>query len=165
MTEFERYAEARAPALRRTAYLLCGDWARAEDLTQTTLVKLYLAWRRASRAENVDAYVRRMLVNSWIEENRRGRRGRETPVADLPEPPPARPHDTDLREALLDVLRRMPERQRACVVLRFWEDLSIAQVATLLDVTEGTVKSQTSRGLSTLRELADHLAPIGKDQS
>jgi RNA polymerase sigma-70 factor (sigma-E family) len=160
VTDFERYAAARAPALRRTAYLLCGDWHRAEDLTQTTLVKLYVAWRRASRADNLDAYARTVLLRCWLDEGRRGRH-REVAMAELfGEAAQPGPEDqVGLRDALLDALRRMPDGQRACVVLRFWEDLSVAQTAALLDVTESTVKSQTSRGLRLLRELAGHLAP------
>ena len=167
MTDFEGYAAARAPALRRTAYLLCGDWHRAEDLTQSALVKLYVAWRRAARADNVDAYARKVLLRCWLDEGRRGGRQREVPMADLFGPAEgavaAPDEQVGLRDALLDALRRMPDRQRACVVLRFWEDLSVAQTAALLDISEGTVKSQTSRGLAALRVLAGDLAPAGPE--
>jgi RNA polymerase sigma-70 factor (sigma-E family) len=163
-TEYERYAMARAPALRRTAYLLCGDWARAEDLVQSALVKLYVAWRRAAHADNLDAYVRKILLRCWLDENRRGH-GREVSVGELFDTagtvvvPPE--EQLALRDALLGALRRMPAGQRACVVLRYWEDLSVAQTAALLDITESTVKSQSSRGLALLRELAGDLAPAG----
>jgi RNA polymerase sigma-70 factor (sigma-E family) len=162
VTEYEQYAMARAGALRRTAYLLCGDWTHAEDLVQTALVRLYVAWRRASKADNLDAYVRKILLRCWLDENRRGR-GREVSVAELfdtPEtavPPPD--EQIGLRDALLAALARMPPGQRACVVLRYWEDLSVAQTAAVLDLTESTVKSQSSRGLALLRELAGDLAP------
>lgn len=164
-TEYERYAMARATALRRSAFLLCGDWSQAEDLAQTALVRLYLAWKRASRADNLDAYVQTILVRCWLDENRRGR-GRETAVADLPGPAATAPPADDqvgLRAALLAALARMPAGQRACVVLRYWEDLSITQTATLLNISESTVKSQSTRGLRLLRELAGDLSPTSAE--
>jgi RNA polymerase sigma-70 factor (sigma-E family) len=154
--EFTAYVAARARPLRRSAYLLCGDWHRAEDLTQSALTKAYLAWPRITRADNVDGYVRQILVRTYLDEQRRRWR-REQPSGDLPErlgtdPAPA----SDQRLDLMRALATLPARQRAAVVLRCWEDLPIAAVARVLDCSEGTVKSQTSRGLAALRAV---LAP------
>jgi RNA polymerase sigma-70 factor (sigma-E family) len=150
---FRAFAQARRPALRRTAFLMCGDWHQADDLVQTTLVKLYVAWRRVHRGDRPDAYTRRILTRCYLDERRRPWR-REAPAAELADrPSPAvSPDDRlDLRAAL-DLL---PARQRATVVLRFWADASVAETADALDCSEGTVKSQTARALATLR---DHLA-------
>ena len=155
--EFTAYVVARSRLLRRSAYLLCGDWHRAEDLTQTALTKVYVAWARVSRADNVDGYVRTLLVRTYLDEERtRWRRERPTgEPLDGVRPDPAA--DTDERLDLVRALGALPARQRAAVVLRCWEDLSIAEVARTLDCSEGTVKSQTSRGLAVLR---DRLAPV-----
>jgi RNA polymerase sigma-70 factor (sigma-E family) len=149
--EFTAYVAARARLLRRSAYLLCGDWHRAEDLTQSALTKVYLAWPRVRRADNVDGYVRRVLVRTYLDEQRRRWR-KEQPTGDWvdtagPDPTPA----ADQRLDLLRALAALPPRQRAAVVLRCWEDLPIAEVALTMDCSEGTVKSQTSRGLAELR--------------
>lgn len=147
--EFAEYASARSRLLCTTAYLLCGDWHKAEDLTQTALTKLYLAWRRIDRRESVDAYARRVLVRSLLDERRRPWR-REQPVAELPEPP-GHSDRADDRLDLLAALARLPARQRATVVLRYWSDLGIAETAAVLGVSEGTVKSSSSKGLAALR--------------
>lgn len=145
--EFRALYVARAPALRRTAFLLCGDWHQAEDLVQVSFAKLYASWRRAERPE---AYVRQVLVRSWVDETRRPWR-RERSVADLPEV--AMTDVEDHREVLRAALAQVPARQRACLVLRFFEDLSVTETARVLGCTEGNVKSQTSRGLDALRRL------------
>jgi RNA polymerase sigma-70 factor (sigma-E family) len=148
--EFADYVAARSRLLCTTAYLLCGDWHRAEDLTQTTLTKLYLAWRRIDRRESVDAYARRVLVRAAIDEGRRPwRRERATEL--LPEAA-ARSDHADDRVDLLAALAALPARQRAAVVLRYWSDLGIAETAQVLGVTPGTVKSSSSKGLAALRE-------------
>jgi RNA polymerase sigma-70 factor (sigma-E family) len=134
---------ARAPALRRTAFLLCGDWQLAEDLVQVAFEKVYASW---SRLREPEAVLRRTLVRCWVDETRRPHR-RERPVEQLPERPVVEPE----RESLRDALAGVPPRQRACLVLRFYDDLSVAETARLLGCTEGTVKSQTSRGLEALR--------------
>jgi RNA polymerase sigma-70 factor (sigma-E family) len=156
VTDYEQYAMARAGALRRTAYLLCGDWTHAEDLVQTALVKLYVAWRRASKADNLDAYVRKILLRCWLDENRRGH-GREVSVGELFDTAAtvvvAPEEQLTLRDALLGALRRMPAGQRACVVLRYWEDLSVETVAEILGLPTGTVTSQSARSLARLRRL------------
>ena len=147
---FRAYASTRRPALRRTAYLLCGDWHQADDLVQTALVKLYVAWRRVQRSEP-DGYARRILLRCFLDERRRPWR-RETP-GELPED-----HEVvagydierlDVRTALAS----LPPRQRATLVLRFWIDASVTETASILGCSEGTVKSQTARALAHLRDL------------
>lgn len=147
--EYAAYVAARSRLLCTTAYLLCGDWHRAEDHTQTALTKLYLAWQRIDRRETVDAYARRVLVRTVVDEGRRPWR-REHPAAVLPDLVD-RSDRTDDRLDLLAALARLPARQRAAVVLRYWADLDIAETARVLGVTEGTVKSSSSKGLAALR--------------
>jgi len=141
--DFRDLYVGRAPALRRTAFLLCGDWQLAEDLVQVTFEKVYASW---SRLREPDAVLRRTLVRCWVDETRRPHR-RERSVADVPDRAVVPPE----RESLAHALAAVPPRQRACLVLRFYDDLSVAETARLLGCTEGTVKSQTSRGLEALR--------------
>ena len=150
--DFESYVAARRPSLRRTAYLLTGDWDRAEDVVQDALTNLFLHWRRASRARSVDAYVRRTLVNSYLSEKRRPwRRERSTDV--LPETAYAGPADAgDERDALRRALATLGPSQRAVVVLRYWDDLSVEETAAALGCSTGNVKIQSARGLAHLRE-------------
>jgi RNA polymerase sigma-70 factor (sigma-E family) len=156
--EFTAYVAARMRLLRRSAYLLCGDWHRAEDLTQTALTKVYVSWARVSRAENVDGYVRTVLVRAFLDEERKAWR-RERVSDSLTDVPTADPSaGSDSRLDLVRALSTLPARQRAAVVLRCWEDLPIAEVARTLDCSEGTVKSQTSRGLAALRRLLEETA-------
>lgn len=145
--EYREYVAARAPALRRTAYLLCGDWHRAEDVVQAVLIALYVHPPRDWVA--VDGWVRTALMRKVIDESRRPWR-RERSVEVLPDTPLLQ-HDSAERMALLDALRTLPVRQRAVVVLRFWDDLSVQDTAAALDISEGTVKSHSSRGLAALR--------------
>ena len=145
--DFRDLYVARAAALRRTAFLLCGDWHQAEDLVQVSFVKLYAAWRRVDTPE---PYLRQVLVRTWVDETRRPHR-RERPYADLPDSSAAPGSNTEDRELLKAALMRVPPRQRACLVLRFFDDLSVADTARALGVNENTVKSQTSRGLDALR--------------
>ncbi|GAA2396802.1 RNA polymerase sigma24 factor [Catellatospora methionotrophica] len=150
--EYREYVAARMESLRRTAFLLCHDWHAADDLVSTVLLKLYRSWSRARGADNVDAYVRGMLTNAWLDERRRPWR-REWPQAEPPEAqaPPVEPGD---RSGIGRLLRSLGPRQRAVVVLRYYCDLSVEQTAHLLGISEGTVKSQSARGLETLRGLA-----------
>ncbi len=149
---FREYVAARSASLLRTAYLLTGNRPDAEDLMQTALAKTCLAWGRIREPAAVDAYVRRVMVNSRTSLWRR-RRVEEYPTADLPElPDPDRTADLDLHEALWQALGRLPRRQRAAVVLRYYEDLSEASTADALGVAVGTVKSTVSRALARLRE-------------
>jgi len=150
--EYVAYVTARLPALRRAAFLLCGgDVDRGDDIVQLTITRLYQRWRQASRADNLDAYVHRMLVHTFADEKRRAwSRVRLLPesAADAAiEPQTA----VDDRGALVAALRILPPRQRAVLVLRFLLDRPVEEVAEILGCSEGTVKSQTSRGLSILR--------------
>lgn len=151
--DFRSYVAARSPALLRTAYMLSGNRADAEDLLQTALAKTYLAWDRIREREAVDGYVRRIMVNtqtSWW----RKRKVDEYPTGELPEGPAGRDvtADLDLHDALWTALSGLPKRQRAMVVLRYYEDLSEAETAEVMGVSVGTVKSTTSRALSKLRD-------------
>ncbi|HEX7354153.1 MAG TPA: SigE family RNA polymerase sigma factor [Mycobacteriales bacterium] len=149
--DFHEYATRRAEPLHRAAYLLCGDWHLADDLVQEALVKTFRHWNRVRRTDNPDAYVRRILVN---EANRHWRRNRLRPgPAAYPADEPATADGVGLvndRLALLQALQRLAPRQRATVVLRFFEGLSERETADALGCSEGTVKSQTSRALRTL---------------
>ncbi len=151
--DFRDYVAARYSVLLRTAYLLVGDRADAEDLVQTALAKTYLAWDRIREREAVDAYVRRVMVNtrtSWW----RRRRVDETPTEHLPETTGGRDAtaDIDLHDALWAALARLPRRQRAAVVLRYYEDMSEAETAAVLGISVGTVKSTVSRALAKMRD-------------
>jgi RNA polymerase sigma-70 factor (sigma-E family) len=146
------FVAARSRALMRTAYLLTGDHHQAEDLLQTSLTKTYLAWGRIRDEGAVEAYVRQTMVTTHTSWWRRRWRG-ETPTAVLPDGA----YDdglagSDERARLWAHLRGLPARQRAVVVLRFYEDLSEAEIARLLSCSPGTVKSQAHRALSTLRQ-------------
>ncbi|GAB3968758.1 SigE family RNA polymerase sigma factor [Plantactinospora veratri] len=165
--EFREFVAARSAALLRTAYLLAGDWATAEDLLQTALTKTYLAWKRLGEIEAVEPYARRVLINTATSWWRRRWHG-ERPTEVLPErPAPDQIEEQLERDRLWRHVRTLPVRQRAVLVLRFYEDLSEAQTAALLDISPGTVKSQTSRALSTLRRRlgaeTDSRVPRGED--
>ncbi|WP_067829872.1 SigE family RNA polymerase sigma factor [Actinomadura kijaniata] len=150
--EFEEFVRARTPALLRSAYLLTGDQHLAEDLVQTALARTHGAWRRLERAGNADAYTRKVMYHLQVRRWQR-RRFTETTLdraADRASPAGASPDDcVDLRRALL----RLAPRQRAVIVLRFFEDRSEAETAALLGCSVGTIKSQTARGLVRLRAL------------
>jgi len=150
--EFEAWMTARQHKLLRTAYLLTGDVHAAEDLTQTALAKVYLAWDRVSAAQSVDAYARKILVNEHTSMWRRMWRHREvvsdTSTYDVPVS--AQEYD-GVGAGLWDAVRSLPERQRAVVVLRYYEQLSEKETADALGVSLGTIKSQSSRALDTLR--------------
>lgn len=148
--EFGEFAAAQAGQLFRIAYLLCGEWHEAQDLVQIALTKLFVAWGRASRAENVSSYARSVLVNSYLS-SRRLRRHGELPVAEVFEAGVS-DEDSDLRLTLLAALRTLPPRSRAVVVLRYLEDLSIESVASYLGITPAAVKSLNTRGIAQLRE-------------
>ena len=136
--EFAAWLAAREPALQRTAHLLTGDVHLAQDLVQITLAKLYLAWDRIRDREQVDAYARKILVNEHRTAWRRPARRRE-------------------REAVWRFVGTLPPRQRAVIVLRFYEQLTEPEIADLLGISLGTVKSQSSRALASLRRhLPDH---------
>lgn len=143
--EFTEYFSVRAPALRRTAYLIVRDWHVAEDLTQTAFVRLYAAWPRVD-AGTRDAYARRIVVNQCLTHLKR--RPPETVTSSLPEHEHAEPAERlDIGRAL----SLLPPRQRAIITLRFVDDLSVAETGRTLGIAEGTVKSQSARALETLR--------------
>lgn len=149
--DFSAFAVSRWPGLVRLAFGLTGDRWAAEDIAQVTLARAYVAWRRVRRADDPDAYLRRILINA---SNRRFRRHRvaEQP-GDLPETAVEGPADlVGERAALLAALRQLPPRQRAVILLRYWEDLTDAQIAATLGCSPGTVRSQLSRALAKLRE-------------
>ncbi|MGN6474298.1 MAG: SigE family RNA polymerase sigma factor [Mycobacteriales bacterium] len=157
---FQEFVLARRRALLRTAWLLTGDWHAAEDLVQTALMRCYPHWRRI--ADNPDAYVRKAITNAHASSWRRSWRG-ERPTAELPELAGSDEYDVaDSRRMLVAALGRLPARQRAAVVLRFYEDLSESDTAAALGCTVGTVKSQTAKALASLR--ANGVELSGADQ-
>jgi RNA polymerase sigma-70 factor (sigma-E family) len=159
--EFHEFVAARRSTLLRAAMLLTADRSDAEDLLQSALTKTYLAWGRINDRGALDGYVRRTMVNINISWWRR-RRLEEYPTDELPDTPIA--DDTrrsDLRDGLDRVLDRLPARQRAAVVLRYYEDLTETEIAETLGVSVGTVKSTISRAIAKLRdEAARELAAL-----
>ncbi len=157
---FAEYFAARSSAMRATAFLLCGDWHRAEDLTQTAFTRLYLRWNRVHRHESLDPYVRKVLISAFIDETRWGWWKRERPhdarIERTTDPDP-----TEDRVTLMRALAEVPPRQRAVLVLRYWQDLTVEDTAAALGCSPGTVKSQAARGLQTLRTLVAH--PVKAD--
>jgi RNA polymerase sigma-70 factor (sigma-E family) len=147
---YRDFVVARMEVMRRTAYLFCRDWHMADDLVAITLGKLYRHWHRVGRGEHLDAYVRQILVRTWLDEKRRPWR-REEPTEDLPELATHTTASVVDRAGLLDLLDGLPPRRRAAVVLRFYCDLSVEATAEILGCSTGTVKSQTARGLDMLR--------------
>lgn len=157
--DFVEFASARTRQLFRTACLLTGDWHLAEDLVQETLGKLYVSWRRISRMESPAAYANTVLVNTFLS-HRRLRRASERPSAWLPETA-GTAEDTALRVALLDGLALLPARDRAVLVLRYWEDRSVEETADALDLSVGTVRTQAHRALQRLRaQLGDQIRDL-----
>jgi RNA polymerase sigma-70 factor (sigma-E family) len=152
---FEAYFAARSDAMRGTAYLLCGDWHRAEDLVQQTFTKIYLVWRRIQRHEAMDSYTRQTLIRTFLSERRRGWFRHESVASEATDRAAPSADFADERLVLLEALVKVPPRQRAVLVLRYWEDQSVEQTAELLDCAAGTVKSQAARGLATLRGLLE----------
>lgn len=165
--EFTRFVAARWRTLAHTAYLLTGDFHEAEDLVQVTLARIYPHWRRV-RPETAEHYVRRALVNAGRSRYRK-RRVVQLLLPFLPEAAAVDrdgggPQAGESRDELMAALADLPQRQRAVVVLRYWEDLSAEEVAHTLGCSVGTVKSQASRALAKLRAhpaLADHV-PAGR---
>ena len=151
--EFSAYMAARQPSLMRTAYLLTGDRHQAEDLVQTSLAKLYLAWDRVRDRESVDGYVRRILVNENSSWWRGGWRRREVATDRVPDAVPVHDvYDEGVGAEVWRIVQTLPRRARAVVVLRYYEQLTEAETAEVLGISVGTVKSQTSRALATLRD-------------
>jgi RNA polymerase sigma-70 factor (sigma-E family) len=147
--EFAEFFSARFDKARRTAYAMCGDWVEAEELAQNGFVRLYSHWPKVA-TRNPDAYLRTILTRLFLDTRRRGRK-REQLVAEPPELSLAADHSSEDRQTLVAALQHVPPKQRAVLVLRIVQDLSVEQVAEALRCSEGTVKSQTSRGLTALR--------------
>jgi RNA polymerase sigma-70 factor (sigma-E family) len=154
--EFTEFAATTLRRLRRTAYLMCGDWHRAEDAAQDALVKVYRRWNRIDRGQGLNSYAHQCVVTAVLDQSRKPwRRERladtDKSAARLPDPATT----VDDRQLVVQALAALPPSQRACVVLRHYADLSVEQTADILGIGTGGVKSQTSRGLTRLRELLD----------
>lgn len=151
---YREYVTARMEVMRRTAYLLCRDWHTADDLVSVTISKLYRHWPRIGQQAGLDAYVRKALLRTWLDEKRRPWRRREQLSEELPELSTPTEYAVVNRAQLLDLLDGLPPKRRAAVVLHLYLDLSVEETAEILGCSVGTVKSQTARGLDTLRTRA-----------
>ncbi|WP_147136524.1 SigE family RNA polymerase sigma factor [Stackebrandtia albiflava] len=151
--EYREFVVSRYAQLGRFAYVLCRDWHQAEDVVQKALTKLYLHWPKAV-IRSPDAYVRRIIANGLSDDRRTGWFRRERPSRELPDRPRPDPAEGSAeRMTVLHALSRLPAGQRLAVVLRHWEDMSVEQAAEIMGCSTGNVKSQTARGLQTLRGL------------
>ena len=148
--EFAAFVAARQTHLRRIAYAVCGDWHRADDLLQTALVKLYVAWPRLHRDGREEAYTRQIIVRANIDEHRRPWR-REQSGLDGHDPVARTGLPVEDRSALFDALQALPVMQRKVVVLRHWLGLSVEETAHELGISTGTVKSHSSSGIEKLQ--------------
>jgi RNA polymerase sigma-70 factor (sigma-E family) len=156
---FTEFALASRERLRSTAYLLCGDWDRASDYVQDALIRVYVAWPRLVRRGRELAYARKTVLNVFLDASRK-RSSHERPLAvtpDLPSEEDVAAGVSD-RSVLMTALAQLPARQRACVVLRYFEDLDVRETAAELRCSEGTVKSQTSRALASMRAMFEDAA-------
>jgi RNA polymerase sigma-70 factor (sigma-E family) len=168
--DFAAYLAARQPSLLRTAYLLTGNRHDAEDLVQTAFAKLYLSWDKVRHQGSMDGYVRRILVNEhnslWRRAWKRREHSADDAVLHSLEQPHHDSHDSgNGGGALWDVVQTLPRRARAVVVLRYYEELSEAETAAVLGISVGTVKSQSSRALATLRGRASQtLDPRAREE-
>ncbi|MFI5956337.1 SigE family RNA polymerase sigma factor [Cryptosporangium sp. NPDC051539] len=150
---YREFAQERLPSLRRLAYVLSQDWHRADDLVQGALVQIYVHWDKVSAATDRAAYARTTLVRVFLNE-RRTSWARRVVLVDEPPDVAARPEpDSSESLTLRSALAGLPPRQRAVLVLRFWSDLSVEQTASALSCSPGTVKSQTSKALASLRRV------------
>jgi RNA polymerase sigma-70 factor (sigma-E family) len=157
--DFASFAGERQQQLYRTAYLLCGNRERAQDLVQSTLVSLLRSWTKVRDAENLDAYAKSALIRAFRSERRKFRREAEIRTLAYSRDPSVGTHDpaseAELRVLILEALRTLPPRPRAMVILRYWEDLSIEETAAVMGCSTGNVKSQCSRSLEKLRARFD----------
>ena len=153
--EFTEFATTIIRRLRRTAYLMCGDWHRAEDAAQDALVKVYRRWNRIDRTQGLNGYAHQCLVTAVFDQARKPWRRERLVDSDEPVAPFDAAGSVDDRMLVVEALGALSPSQRACVVLRHYADLSLEQTADVLGIGTGGVKSQTSRGLSRLRELLD----------
>ncbi len=166
--DFRGWVSEQRPRLRRTAFLLCGDWWLADDLVQDACTRMFSVWDRVRSSGSPDAYARRVLVNLYLDHRRRPSR-REHPVDAVPDAPTpgSSPESYD---AVVAALRDLAPGQRAVLVLRFWDDLTLEETAAALGASLGTVKSQSSRGIAALRAALEarglhDLADIVKEPS
>lgn len=156
--EFTEFVHVVWPGLYRTAYLMLGEHQLAEDLVQTSLAKTYASWRKVKEPDAAPAYARVVLANTAASWFRRRSWRNERPTEILPDP--GVEHDPTTRTAVVAALATLAPRQRAVVVLRYYDDLSVREVAHALGISEGTVKSQTSDALARLRTvLGDDVVP------
>ncbi|MBS2531400.1 SigE family RNA polymerase sigma factor [Catenulispora sp. NF23] len=167
-SEFTALVAARSLALRRMAYLMCGDWDQAEDLVQVAFIKLHSAWGRVRSDQGVDAYLRTTLLRACIDERRRAHWRRERPSSDAM-PDIAALHDSgetrvSEREVVVAALHRLAPGQRAVLILRFFDDQDVEATARLLGISTGTVKSQTARGLAAMRSILPDPARAGGEE-
>ncbi|WP_353509700.1 SigE family RNA polymerase sigma factor [Intrasporangium sp.] len=145
---FRAFVTERQTVLRRRAFLLCGNWADGDELVQEALARVYVAWHRIAPGAET-AYTRRTMLNVYLNDQRKRRR--EVLTDETPEPA-VTDHDRELALTLTELLKDLPDKQRAVIVLRFWEDLTVPQIAECTGVAEGTIKSQISRALAALRD-------------
>jgi RNA polymerase sigma-70 factor (sigma-E family) len=148
--EFSAFVAARQTHLRRIAYAICGDWHQADDLLQTALVKLYVAWPRLHRDGREEAYTRQIIVRANIDAHRRPWR-RERPGLEGLDGAARQPLPVEERSALFEALQQLPLMQRRTVVLRYWLGLSVQETSAELGIGQGTVKSYSARGLERLQ--------------
>lgn len=150
--DFAKFVDQRQRALLRSAWLLTGDWALAEDLVQAALARTWLRWERIRRRDDPEIYVRRVIVSTWVNWSRRKWRG-ERPAYDIPDGPAPGDLASEAvaRIAVQSALGSLTRRQRAVLVLRVFDDLTEAQTAEVLGCAVGTVKSTASQALAKLR--------------
>lgn len=154
--DFLGWVSTSRDGLRKTAYLLCGDWFLADDLVQDALARLYGVWGRIRHSGDPGPYARKYLLNLYLDHRRLAGARREVPSAQVPDAVVEQPNGVDGdRDRLMAALARVPKGQRAVLVLRYWEDLSIKQTAQALGTTPSNVRSQASRGLDALRAAMD----------
>jgi RNA polymerase sigma-70 factor (sigma-E family) len=153
--QFSDYFAVRRDVVRRTAYLLCGDWHWADDLAQDAFIRLASSWDKVRDQQALDAFVRTCLIRAYLSETSRVWRRRERIVADPPEV--ANGHDdaesSVRRIVFARALKQLPPRQRVTLICRFYQGLDVAETAEVMNCSTGTVKSQTARGLAALRAL------------
>ncbi|TCO58159.1 SigE family RNA polymerase sigma factor [Actinocrispum wychmicini] len=155
--QYTEYVSARLPKLRRIAFLLCGDEHRADDIVQTAITRLYVHWRKARTAANIDAYVRTIVVRTFLNEQRTGWWSKVRLADELPDRAAPPGLDVETTQVLHAALARVTPKQRAVLVLRFLYDMPVAEVAGVLGCSVGNVKAQTAHGLAALRkQLGEH---------
>ncbi|MEU5154642.1 SigE family RNA polymerase sigma factor [Glycomyces sp. NPDC021274] len=160
--EFETFALAQRDGLQRYAYYLCGDWHQADDIVQKALAKLFAAWPRVD-PNGAPAYVRRIVTNVFFSHRRLAWVRREQTVETMPVQSLGRPQEeVDLRLTVARALDRLTPRERATLVLRYWEQLSVDETAAALGCSAGTVKSQTARAMGKLRHQLDDVVILAR---